>query len=180
MSTPQKRHAIPGAPSTRPPEGGFSLIEVLIASVLLLFIALGIIPMFVMAMQSNVAGQDHTLAANHARGRLEQLMQLPFDDPILTITAGTERGWTEIFDESTDSWILLVGDPPDNTNWLRQTTIRQFDAEELDPADAISATEAAADPTKVQLKEITVEVFSHRLGGIMGAKEMTVTAYKAA
>jgi type II secretory pathway pseudopilin PulG len=177
MSTPQKRHAIPGAPSTRPPEGGFSLIEVLIASVLLLFIALGIIPMFVMAMQSNVAGQDHTVAANHARGRLEQLMQLPFDDPILTITAGTERGWTEIFDETTDSWILLVGDPPDRTNWLRQTTIRQFDAEDL--ATPITANEAALDPTKVQLKEITVEVFSHRIEGILGAKEMTVTAYKA-
>ena len=159
-------------------ESGFSLIEVLIASLILLFVALGIIPLFTMAAQSNLQGSENTKAANYARERLEQLWQMPFNDPYISVLSGDEREHTEYYDESQDKWLLLLGDPPSGTMWTRNTEIRQFAVDDLETP--ISADQATADPARVQLKEITVYVDNLRAGGPFGGgKNLTVRAYKA-
>lgn len=71
-------------------ESGLSLIEALIAMALLLLIAIGILPLFTRAMVNNAAGSEATATANHARHRLEELGQLPFNNLALQITAGDE------------------------------------------------------------------------------------------
>ena len=157
-------------------EGGFSVVEVLVASVILLFVALGIISLFTMATQSNLQGSENTRAANFARERLEELSQLSFNAEPLTVTAGTERAFTEYYDGKT--WLpLLSPDPPVGTLWTRFTKIRQFSVSDL--ATPISATEAAESPARVQLKEISVFVDSRRVGGVLGGgKSIALLAYK--
>jgi hypothetical protein len=162
-------------------EAGFSLLEVLIASLLLLFIALGTIPMFTMAQSSNLQGSENTRAANYARQRLEEMWQLPFNSDPLTIVAGTERAHTEYLDPSSDQerWLPLVGTPPDGTLFTRHTVIRQFSAEDTEE-EPISAEVAEVDPARVQLKEITVAVDSLRTGGPLGAgKSVEIRGFKA-
>ena len=157
---------------------GFSLIEVLIASLILLFVALGIIPLFTMAAQSNLQGSENTKAANHARERLEQLWQMGFNDEYVTILGGEERAHTEYYDEAAEVWTPLFGAPPAGTLWTRHTVIRQFAVDDLDTP--ITAEQATADPVRVQLKEMTVEIGTTREAGPFGGgKNITVRAYKA-
>ena len=176
----------PGSERDRSGEQGFSIVEVLIAAVILLFVALGTIPLFTMAMSSNVQGLESTRSANHARERLEQLWQLPFNDPVLTVTAGTEQVWPEYYNESTKTWTASTLSGPDavvaplGTSWTRITRVRQFGAASLADADAISASEAATDPARVQIKEITVHVLNLREGGPLGAgKDFVLRGLKA-
>lgn len=158
-------------------EGGFSVIEVLVASVILLFVALGTIALFTMATQSNLQGEDNTRAANFARERLEQLWQLSFNAELLTVTSGTERAFTEYYDNTQKKWLTLVGSPPVGTLWTRFTKIRQFSVTDLDTP--ISAADAADDPASVQIKEISVSVDSTRVGGPFGGgKSIALLAYK--
>jgi Tfp pilus assembly protein PilV len=62
---------------------GVTLVELMIALGLLGFIMLGIAPLFIASVKSNYAGSEYTSIHNLARDRLEQLMNLPFDDPQL-------------------------------------------------------------------------------------------------
>ncbi len=59
---------------------GLTLVELLIALALLGFVLLGITPLFMASVKSNYAGNEYTSIHVLARDRLEQLMNLPFDD----------------------------------------------------------------------------------------------------
>lgn len=165
---------------------GFSIVEALIASALILGIAIGIIPLFVMAMQSNLEGQDSTQVANHARTRMEEFYQLPWESEFLQIQAGTERVFEEFYSKEEKRWIDMAGGdtPADDDPYLRTTTIRQYHINEfLDaqvtatPPDPLPAT---ASPNQVHLKEIEVEVRGTRGPGPLGAsKDISLRAVKA-
>jgi prepilin-type N-terminal cleavage/methylation domain-containing protein len=60
---------------------GLTLVELLIALALLGFVLLGIAPLFIASVKSNVSGNEYTGIHMLARDRLEQLMNLPFGDP---------------------------------------------------------------------------------------------------
>jgi prepilin-type N-terminal cleavage/methylation domain-containing protein len=79
MKTPQAQ------PHQRRREAGLTLVEMLIAVALLGIVLLGIAPLFIMSVKSNVAGNEYTSIHNLARDRLEQLMNLPVADPQLTV-----------------------------------------------------------------------------------------------
>jgi type II secretory pathway pseudopilin PulG len=57
-----------------------TLVEMLIALALLGFVLLGITPLFMASVKSNYAGNEYTSLNMLARDRLEQLMNLPFND----------------------------------------------------------------------------------------------------
>jgi hypothetical protein len=65
-------------------EAGLTLIEMLLALALLAFVLLGITPLFMASVKSNYSGNEYTSINVLARDRLEQLMNLPFDDAQLT------------------------------------------------------------------------------------------------
>jgi prepilin-type N-terminal cleavage/methylation domain-containing protein len=162
-------------------ERGFSLIEVLIASLIMLVVALGIVSLFTMAASSNLQGSDNTKAANFARERIELLWQVPFSDPLLKITgAGTTAQQFEYYDELTKKWVAMASaTPPSGAMWSRITTVRQFSVDNL--AAPITGDAGVANPSQVQLKEIKVEVKSQRKGGPLGGgKELTLLAYRSA
>lgn len=157
---------------------GFSIVEVLIAALILMFVALGTIPLFTMAMRSNLSGHESTKVANFARERLEEFWQLPFDDPLLTIVSGDERVHDDYFDEATSRWLTLSGTPPADSMWIRHVIIRQYAVDDL--TAPISSDQAAVDPSRVQLKQITVSIDTSRTGGPLGgAKTIVLQAFKA-
>ena len=65
-------------------ESGLTLVELLIALALLGFVLLGIAPLFIASMKSNYSANEYTSINILARDRLEQLMNLPFNDAQLT------------------------------------------------------------------------------------------------
>jgi hypothetical protein len=150
---------------------GLSLIEASIAAALLLVIAVGTIPMFAQALSNNVAGADSTAASNSARSQTEELFQLPFISPLLTLTAGSELVTEAYFSISQKKW--LAGPvPPGSTDalWTRTSTIRQYSVNALDDGtlDPAEALDADADLGQVHLKEIEVGVLGTRSAGPLG------------
>ena len=70
-------------------DDGFTLIEVLVALLILAIVALGVAGMFSHAMVVNASGYDYARLASQARFVLEELRARPFDDPTLVATTGT-------------------------------------------------------------------------------------------
>ena len=70
---------------------GFTLVEVLVALLILGFIALGIATLFSHSMMVNASGYDYAVLASEARQAMERLRSLPFDDAALAATGGTPR-----------------------------------------------------------------------------------------
>lgn len=72
-------------------DGGFTLVEVLMALLILAIVALGVAGMFSHAMVVNASGYDYAQLASEARFVLEELRARPFTDPTLDATTG--RTW---------------------------------------------------------------------------------------
>ena len=73
---------------------GFSLLELLVALLILAFVALGIASLFSHAQLTNASGYDYALLSSEARRALEDLLATPFGDAALVDTAGTPRQLT--------------------------------------------------------------------------------------
>ena len=154
--------------------GGFSIIETLVAAVLLLMIAIGILPMFTRSIKNNAEGFDHSQVANFARGRAEEFLQLPFNSPELTLLAGVDRIFDEHYSQNTTEWVDGAVPVGDNALFTRTTTIRQFSVTDLTTPLADTAS-----TTTVHLKEITVTVQSTRSGPLGVGKQITVRLFKS-
>jgi prepilin-type N-terminal cleavage/methylation domain-containing protein len=70
-------------------DDGFTLVEVLMALLILAIVSLGIAGMFSHAMVVNASGYDYARLASEARFVLEELRARPFNDPTLAPTTGT-------------------------------------------------------------------------------------------
>lgn len=159
-------------------EAGFSFLEVVIASLLLLMIAVAVLPMFTEAASSNESGREYTDVSNFARSRAEELMQLNFDAEPLTITTGTERLHEEYYSAGFQKW--LAGTTPasgDRALWLRRTRIHQYEATDRDLTTPLPA---GTDSLRIHVKEILVEVRGASAGSLFGpAKHITVRTLKS-
>lgn len=87
MPPPKKEIAAP-AVRLHSTESGFSIIEGLIAALLLLVVTLGILPLFSRAMNNNVKGNDSTRQSNGAIDSFENAVSLPFNSGAMTVPAG--------------------------------------------------------------------------------------------
>lgn len=65
------------------PESGSSMIEVLVAMVLVLVVATAVAPLMVLGIHVSTHSQDSTDLLMTASARMEDLRALPFDDPAL-------------------------------------------------------------------------------------------------
>ena len=168
---------------TRNHSDGFSMVELLVASVLFTMTVLGILPLFMAAGTSNVVANDSTKAANFARSQLEEFQQLPFNSAQLVPNA--DDPLVEYYSVESHEW--KPGEPPgdgsDPGTWLRTTTVRQFNISALDDGTIDPDTEAldaGADPAWVHLKQVSVELRSLRESGILGpAQVITFNLMKA-
>jgi Tfp pilus assembly protein PilV len=164
-------------PARRPSAAGFSIVEVLVAAVILAVIALGLIPLYTRSIRSNVEGFDYTQVSNFAKSRAEEYKQLPFDADPLTVPGGSdELEVQDFYSGETHEWVdardeLAEGEEP---VFVRTTTVRQFHASDLsDPVDGSD--------TDTSVKEITVRVEGTRAAGnpLGPGKEIAIRVMKA-
>jgi hypothetical protein len=85
---PLSSNAGPAPSTVARSEAGFSVIEGLIASVLLLVVTLGILPLFSRSMSNNVKGNDSTRQATGATDSFETAISLPFNSGDMSVPAG--------------------------------------------------------------------------------------------
>ncbi|HLF55273.1 MAG TPA: hypothetical protein VI942_00365 [Thermoanaerobaculia bacterium] len=69
-------------------EAGFSVVEGLIASLILLIVVLGVLPLISQSMLNNAQGNTSSEQANGAADGIEELISLPFNAPEMTIASG--------------------------------------------------------------------------------------------
>jgi hypothetical protein len=160
---------------------GFSLLEVLFTSVVVLAMAISTVPMFTRGLVSNSAGAASTQVANAARGELERLLELPFASEELTLESGSARATSEYYSAISRSWRpypLPAGNA--GVLWTRVTTVRQYGVSaiadgELDTAEALAAD---TDLQFVHMKEIEVQVT--QVGSVFGgpAKRIALRTLK--
>lgn len=165
---------------TRRLQGGFSLIEVMVAAAILLVIALGLIPLYTRSIRSNVEGFDYTQVANSARSRADEFFQLPFNSSRLTVPNGeTELCVEDFYSHGEHRWIELAqcGDKPsgDTALFTRTTTVRQFGIGDM----TTPILGSVPTPDEVHLKEITVSVEGSRTPVIGGGKVIAVRLFKS-
>jgi hypothetical protein len=71
-----------GSCGRRPSQQGVSLVESLIATALLAFVAVSIFPLFHQSVTANISGSDSNQAIHHGSSELESLLALPFDSVV--------------------------------------------------------------------------------------------------
>lgn len=143
---------------------GFSVVEVLIATMIFLIIAVGILPLFAASTKNNMDGREATETANFGRSAVEDLLQATFDDPRLTVPAGgTVRTVQEYYSQKDQVWKTGTGTSGDPALWRRQIRVRQFNVNDLaDNGIFDDPKTGAEDPGQVHLKEVEVQVWSSR------------------
>ncbi|MFP3938925.1 MAG: hypothetical protein ACLF0P_01340 [Thermoanaerobaculia bacterium] len=165
-------------PGVGPEAAGFSLIEVMVAGLILLVIALGLVPIYTRSIRSNIEGFDYTRVSNAARSKAEELLQLPFNSPELTVPGGeTELEAEDFFSQQEHEWFdedEWSGRSGDVALFTRTATVRQFGI-----ADLTTPLDGDAPPDAVHLKEITVTVEGTRAGALGGGKDIAVRVLKS-
>ena len=142
-------------------ERGFSLLELLVALLILAFVALGIASLFSHAQLTNASGYDYAVLSSEARRALEDLLATPFTDAALVDTAGTPRQLTTArrgFDVRYTVQDFQV------LTWNQLTS----------PPWPVPAT-----PAEANLKQITLRV-SSTTRFLTGRREFVVSALKIA
>jgi prepilin-type N-terminal cleavage/methylation domain-containing protein len=156
-------------------EQGFSLLEVLIAAVLLLISLLGISTIFMRALASNVEGRESSVVSNYARTWVEEIQSLDLEQPELQVLPGaTSRQVSGYWNASTEKWEATP--PTGGSAWARTTRVRLFSIRDLkddSPNDLPvldNPLDGATPVEHVNLREIQVSVAGQRDTGALGAQ----------
>lgn len=166
-----------------PAQRGMSLIEVLIAVLIMTVVALGIIPLFTRSIRQNREGGNYTNLTNVARSALEEVKGLDLNSPQLKIAnASTVRNMYQYYDTATRTWFswdvagagtwqdlgglptaldngALPAAPPSTAVWYRTITVEQFLSADLTDDGVLDhPLLGSTDAMDVHLKRIRVAV----------------------
>jgi hypothetical protein len=165
--------------SPRHRERGVSLVEVLIAALLLVIVALGLVPLLTRAMVSNVSGADSTTVSNYAKTGAENLRQASFFWQELIVPAGQTEGlqtyyWTrgdgQEVGDSVEGWVRMAAPPDPDTilapptgrgdvPWRRNTRVHYYHIDDLQGDSRFNTPlDGGTDPIFVHLKDYEVQV----------------------
>lgn len=180
-------------------EEGFSMVEVMIAAVLLLFIALGLVPLFGRSISNNAAASDFSQATNGNRSRLEEALQSPFNSQIMDVPTGelsvevhdfwAQGGRGTIGDASEGWWPPIdpegVTPPSDKGTilWDRRVVTQQYSMNSFSKTDLVLTPNerepGGTDRIYVHLKEVEVILESEKDSGIFGGgRRVAFRVYK--
>jgi competence protein ComGC len=164
------------SPDRRASEAGFTVIEGLVAALILAVILIGILPMVTRSMQNNIQGNDATYESNAVTDELDTLYSLPFNAPKLTITTSTSLVATDYFLLNDNLWSTTIPSY-DQARYTRTSTVEYFQLSDLredgtldtplDVATAVAGT--------IQVKRVTVLLEKPRT---LGAADYQVVALK--
>jgi prepilin-type N-terminal cleavage/methylation domain-containing protein len=148
----------------RPASNGFTLVEVLVAVLLMALAMLAIAPLFVNGMKSNAVGWDYSSLNALAKQQFEEVLQYNFNDPRLAVPAGAT------FDSNPgQSYRRPLAGPYELVYVVRDFTIDKIPAAGAVPSDANAVDDSNAAWTSTGgVKMVTVFVASSR-GGLQGS-----------
>lgn len=169
------------------PSGGFSLVEVLVASFFLLVILLGVLPIFTRSMVTNQMAYDNTRAAAFARSEVENYMQAPFNDPggtpVMDLPVGqTELEKDEYFDPETHAWVAGPAPPGTSYLWSRNIKVRQFHISAIDNGvlEDSEALTGGAHADNVHLKQVLIEIQRGKDSSVLGPpRTITLNTFRS-
>ena len=144
-------------------DNGFTLIEVLMALLILAIVSLGVAGMFSHAMVVNASGYDYARLASQARFVLEELRARPYTDPTLAPTTGI-------------AW------QPQNLAYSNRMFTATYSVTEYSISNWTDLGGTWPAPTTVgngNVKRITVRVRS-TAQALQGQRELVVSALKVA
>ena len=185
-------------------DGGFSLIEVLIAMGIVVIAIVGLLPLFMRSVVENIEGRESTMVGNHGRSQLESFSELTFNNWELEVDAGTERTIQDFYTTGAadrrgdESWVTAVpaGEiaPWTRTSIVRQMGINRITDTDLDGIiDQIEGLEdadfdgefdnplpAGTTPSAIHLKQLEVQIVGEKEWAQGGeASAITVETVKA-
>ncbi|MES1241969.1 MAG: prepilin-type N-terminal cleavage/methylation domain-containing protein [Acidobacteriota bacterium] len=143
---------------------GFSVVEVLIASLIFLIIAVGILPLFAASTRNTTDGREATEVSNFGRSAVEDLMQATFNDARLTLpSSGTVLTTNQYYSKASQTWVTGTASSADPALWQRRIKVRQYNVNDY-MADGLlnNPLPGSADLGQVHIKEIEVEVWHAR------------------
>ena len=129
-------------------QGGFSLLEALLASALVLVITLGIMPLFTTSIVQNVAGKESTLSSNYSRSTSEEMIALPLDRDLLRPPVSLiSREVCQDYEEGV-GWDYVICDDPliGEPRWTRELNVQQYSIREIYDADTASGVPTFKNP----------------------------------
>ena len=149
---------------------GMSVVEVLVASLIMVVVALGLIPLFARSMRQNREGANFMELTNVARSALEEYLQMDFGAPRLTIPAGSDELVVQHFwNSATHEWEPLPADLntlPASADFERTIQVQQFTSGDLILDGTLDDPLAGDVPADlVQLKRIRVMVRALTISG---------------
>lgn len=172
---------------------GFTVLEFLFASAILLVVLISIVPLFPRAMASNLAGEESTQASVYGRSSLEENLQQDFNNWRLEIIAGSELVTNEYWSQGErtkfgdEEWLPGVAPSGGTDKWTRTLTVRQFQLTGVDDSDGDGVIDVVFGledldedgyfdnpmPTgtprqAIHLKELDVQLTNLRNPGVLG------------
>jgi hypothetical protein len=178
--------ATPSRPRSRSAEAGFSLVETLIASVIILVILVGVLPLFERSRLNIVQGNDASNVTNATVDGLENWLSLPFNGQDVTLTAGDTLTRTDFWLLDGNRWVPdMTIFPADRSQYTRTLTLDQFNISDIsdDPGTVSQLEDDEREPFdtppgQVHLKRIRADIASARFGG-PGAPLYSVTTIQS-
>lgn len=164
----------------RDAEAGFSLIEGLIAALLLAIIVAGILPLFSRAMLNNVQGNDSSQMTNATIVGFESLFGLQFNNQDLELPAGgDELERVDQYSLLDNTWAPTIDESgPDRWQYERTVRVQQFNFGDIQLDGRLDTPlPGGTDPTNVHLKLIEITVDQRRAAGAAPYRVRTIQSY---
>jgi len=163
----------------RDPEAGFSLVEGMIAALILLFVILGVLPLVSQSMLNNLQGNDSTQQAQAAVDGAEEFSSLPFNSQVYAVPAvagTTSATFTDVFTLNSNRWIdkaaFDLAPDGDTAQYTRTATIEYFGAtgivndEENALTTPLDGALASANPGSFHFKRMRLRIQNERFAVI--------------
>ena len=156
---------------SRRAEAGLSLVEVLIASTLLLMVMLGLVPIFLQSVMNNAEGNESSRVSNAARSAAEEYFSYGFENANMVVTSGTKNEYPQWYNKAASKWV--DGTPTSGANVLtRKVTVQQHQLRDLEddgqlntPFASPPAAGGAVNLYPVHLRWVIIEVDGRTVAG---------------
>ncbi|MCZ6506496.1 MAG: prepilin-type N-terminal cleavage/methylation domain-containing protein [Acidobacteria bacterium] len=127
---------------------GFSLIEALVATALVLIITLGIMPLFTNSVIQNLSGKESTVSTNYSRSSSEELVPLPLDREVLRPPVSLAyQQICQDYEQGRGWEFVTCGAPPTGTpTWTRETFVQQYNIREIYDGDTAAGVPTFKNP----------------------------------
>ena len=171
-------------------EAGFTVVEGLIAALLLAIILVGILPLIDRAKQNNLQGNDATYESNAIVDRLESLYSLPFNHPDLNLAIGElDLEDTDWFLQSSRTWSDTAPSLSTDARYTRSSIVEYFGGADLNEDiesglvgtfdSPIAGTDLTLEANKnaIQFKRIQLEISKQRVFDTSPYRVVAVKAY---